>query len=142
MIRDECEAQILDRIDEGSCRLRDGLDLERAKRFEHQRRKGSRTVARIIKWTVGLGVVALLVYTASLITSGVAYGEDKISVVDFSALDATHKQTALQTANNARCTCGCGMGLAQCVATDSTCPVREGNIDRIKTIVRNEVARP
>jgi hypothetical protein len=29
------------------------------------------------------------------------------------------------------------MTLAQCVATDSTCPVREGNIDRIRTMVRD-----
>ena len=29
------------------------------------------------------------------------------------------------------------MTLAQCVATDMTCPVREGNLDRIRTMVRN-----
>ena len=28
------------------------------------------------------------------------------------------------------------MTLAQCVATDSTCPVRETNIERIRTLVR------
>jgi hypothetical protein len=27
--------------------------------------------------------------------------------------------------------------LAQCVATDSTCPVRDGNIDRIRTMVKD-----
>ena len=90
----------------------------------------------------GLAVVALLVYGASQVTSGVAYDENKIAVVSFAELEGAKKQNALQAANNARCTCGCGMTLAQCVATDSTCPVREGNIDRIKTIVRTEVARP
>jgi hypothetical protein len=32
------------------------------------------------------------------------------------------------------------MQLAQCVATDSTCPIRNENIERIKTMVRE--ARP
>jgi hypothetical protein len=68
--------------------------------------------------------------------SGVAYNEDAIKVVDFSALQPAEKRSALQAANNARCTCGCGLGLAQCVATDSTCPIRDSNIDRIKTMVR------
>ena len=49
---------------------------------------------------------------------------------------ASEKRTALEAANSARCTCGCGMTLAQCVSTDSTCPVREGNIGRIRTMVQ------
>ena len=49
--------------------------------------------------------------------------------------DAKQKQTALEAANRARCTCGCGLGLAECVVTDMTCPLREGNITRIKSMV-------
>ena len=67
--------------------------------------------------------------------SNVAYGETEIKVVDFSGLDAKQKRNALEAANAARCTCGCGMTLAQCVATDSTCPVREDNISHIRRIV-------
>ena len=67
---------------------------------------------------------------------GVAYGEREIGVVNFSDLSSSGKRSALKAANLARCTCGCGMTLAQCVATDSTCPVRESNIDRIKTMVK------
>jgi hypothetical protein len=67
--------------------------------------------------------------------STIAYGESEIKVVDFSGLDATQKRGALEAANAARCTCGCGMTLAQCVATDSTCPVREDNIAQIRRIV-------
>ena len=67
--------------------------------------------------------------------SNIAYGEAEIKVVDFSGLDATQKRHALEAANAARCTCGCGMTLAQCVATDSTCPIREDNIDKLKAIV-------
>ena len=74
-------------------------------------------------------------------SSGVAYGEDDIGVVNFSELAPTEKRTALEAANSARCTCGCGMTLAQCVATDMTCPVREDNIQRIRTMVR-EADRP
>jgi len=69
--------------------------------------------------------------------SGVAYNERAIKVVDFSSLTSAQKHTALVAANNARCTCGCGMGLAQCVATDSTCPIREPNIEKIRTMVRD-----
>jgi hypothetical protein len=56
--------------------------------------------------------------------------------VNFSELKSDEKRSALKKANQARCTCGCGMTLAQCVATDSTCPVRDSNIDRIKTLVK------
>jgi hypothetical protein len=88
----------------------------------------------IIRWTIGLGVVALIVFGLSQM-SNVAFDEDDIAVVDFSDLTAEQKQTALEAANTARCNCGCGMTLAQCVATDSTCPVREPNIERIKGMV-------
>jgi len=71
--------------------------------------------------------------------SGVAYNERAIRVVDFSSLSAAQKRTALVTANSARCDCGCGMGLAQCVATDSTCPIREPNIERIRAMVQEAV---
>jgi hypothetical protein len=84
---------------------------------------------------VAIGLVGLLVYGVSQM-SGIAYGESAIGVVSFSSLNSTQKRSALQAANRARCTCGCGMTLAECVATDSTCPVREGNIERIRTLVR------
>ena len=99
------------------------------------RRKKAPPYFKALKWIAAIGVVALVAYGASQM-SGVAYGEDAIRVVDFSDLKSGEKRSALQKANQARCTCGCGMTLAQCVATDSTCPVRDSNIDRIKTMVR------
>jgi hypothetical protein len=84
-------------------------------------------VAAVVVAGVGYGVSQY---------GGIAYGEDAIRVVNFSDLKAADKRRALREANQARCTCGCGMTLAQCVATDSTCPVRENNIERIKTMVR------
>jgi len=92
------------------------------------------------KWVVVIGVLALIGFGVSQMSS-IAYTEREIRVVDFSLLDARQKRTALEAANQARCTCGCGMTLAQCVATDSTCPVREGNIEKIKTMVAR-AARP
>src|SRR5476651_730521 len=86
------------------------------------------------KWIVIAVVVAAIGYGLSQM-SNIAYGEAEIKVVDFSGLDAKQKRSALETANAARCNCGCGMTLAQCVATDSTCPIREGNVDKIKGIV-------
>ena len=82
-----------------------------------------------------LGVLAIVVYVATQL-GGEPYGEDKLTAVNFSELKPAEKRVALRSANQARCTCGCGMTLAQCVATDSTCPVRETNIERIKTMVR------
>jgi hypothetical protein len=104
------------------------------------RRRKAPPYVKAFKWIAVIGVVTLVAYGASQM-SGVAYGEDAIRSVNFSELKAGEKRSALTKANQARCNCGCGMTLAQCVATDSTCPVRESNIDRIKTMVR-EAALP
>ena len=69
----------------------------------------------------------------------VRYTESDIAVVDFSALNPPQKKAALVAANAARCTCRCGLTLAECVVTDSTCPLRSSNIVRIQKMV--EVAR-
>jgi len=99
-------------------------------------RKGRRKRPQWIGWLVAAAVVGATGY-GLLELAGVAYNEDAIRVVDFSSLSAPQKRAALVAANNARCTCGCGMGLAQCVATDSTCPIREPNIEKIKTMVKD-----
>jgi len=96
--------------------------------------------SRLITWIMVAAVVGLIGYGLSQL-SNVAYTAQDIRVVDFSSLDAKQRRSALEAVNQARCNCGCGMTLAQCVATDSTCPVREGNIDRIKAMVR-QAARP
>jgi hypothetical protein len=93
-------------------------------------------VSTATKWIVGLGLIVLLGYVV-LEFGGVAYGEEALSAINFSDLTSSQKRRALKDANQARCTCGCGMTLAQCVATDSTCPIRTSNIDRIKTMVQD-----
>ena len=70
----------------------------------------------------------------------IAFDENDIAVVNFSGLSDDQKQKALEAANAARCTCGCGLGLAQCVSTDPNCPIRDGNIDRIRGMVREAQA--
>ena len=90
--------------------------------------------SKIVKWIIAAAVVGAVGYGVSQM-SNIAYGEAEIKVVDFSGLGAKQKRSALEAANAARCTCGCGMTLAQCVATDSTCPIREGNVDKIKGMV-------
>jgi hypothetical protein len=87
-----------------------------------------------LKWLAVVGLVGLVSYGVSQMSS-IAYTEKDIRAVDFSSLDSRQKKTALEAANGARCTCGCGMTLAQCVATDSTCPLRDGNIVRIQAMV-------
>ena len=101
---------------------------------QHRRRRPS-ALATTLKWAVVLAVTGLIVYGLSQF-AGVAWDEEDIRVVDFSSLSPDAKRTALRQANRARCTCGCGMNMAQCVATDSTCPIRDKNIDAIRAMVR------
>jgi hypothetical protein len=83
---------------------------------------------------VALAAVALIGYGISQM-SNVAYGERQLSMIDFSGLSAAQKQAALEEANEARCPCGCGMTLAQCVATDPNCPQRTDHISLIRQMV-------
>ncbi len=106
-----------------------------ARQSARRKRTGPRYL-KALKWIAGLAVVAVVVYFASQM-DGVAYGERELTAVNFSDLTSNGKRSALKAANLARCTCGCGMTLAQCVATDSTCPVRDSNVERIKTMVRD-----
>ncbi|MSO30519.1 MAG: hypothetical protein EXQ48_06170 [Acidobacteria bacterium] len=110
--------------------------MTRKRAGKEGRRKKSSLITKIVGWGVGLGLVVLLAYGASQM-SGVPYGESALGAVNFSGLDANQKRAALKAANQARCTCGCGLGLAECVATDSTCPIRESNIERIRAMVRD-----
>ena len=105
-----------------------------AKKQAGAKRRAARRSSRLLTWIVAAGAVALVVYGVSQMSS-IAYSDKDLGVVDFSDLNSKEKRTALEVANTARCTCGCGMTLAQCVATDSTCPLRVGNIDRIKGMV-------
>ena len=104
------------------------------KKHAGSRRRAARRSSRLLRWTVAIGVLALIVYGVSQM-SRVAYGERQLAMIDFSDLSAAQKQAVLEEANEARCTCGCGMTLAQCVATDPTCPMRTDHIDRIRAMV-------
>jgi len=105
-----------------------------AKKQARAKRKAARRSSSMLTWIVTAVVAAVVVYGVSQMSS-IAYGEKDLTVVDFSDLGSKQKRTALEAANTAHCTCGCGMTLAQCVATDSTCPLRDGNINRIKGMV-------
>jgi hypothetical protein len=103
---------------------------------QRPRKKKSGGLVLAAKWAAGLGAAGLVVYLLTT-AAPVPYDERAIAVVDFSILDDDQKLEALRAANDARCTCGCGLGLAECVATDSTCPIRLDNIDRIRGMVRD-----
>jgi hypothetical protein len=92
-------------------------------------------------WLVVAVVVGAAGYGLSQMSS-VAFDEDDIKVVNFQGLSNRQKQEALEAANEARCTCGCSLGLAQCVSTDLTCPIRESNVERIKGMVRTALTSP
>jgi hypothetical protein len=104
----------------------------RASQGQERRRTARRM--RAVKWVGAAVVFAAVAYAVSQ-SSGVAYTERDIKAVDFSALNSKQKTTALQAANRASCPCGCGMTLAQCVSTDSTCPIREENVKKIRRMV-------
>jgi len=92
-------------------------------------------------WVIVAVVVGAAGYGLSQMSS-VAFDEDDIKVVNFQGLSNKQKQEALEAANEARCTCGCNLGLAQCVSTDLTCPIRESNVERIKGMVRTALTSP
>jgi hypothetical protein len=107
---------------------------------QSKRPKPRRSAApKLMKWMVAAAVIGAIGYGVSQM-SNIAYGEAEIKVVDLSGLDARQKRGVLETANAARCNCGCGMTLAQCIATDSTCPIRQDNVEKLKTMV-NDAAR-
>jgi hypothetical protein len=106
-----------------------------SKRSRTKPRRRATPLKKIVIWVAAISVAAAFIYVVAE-NSGVPYDERAIAVVDFSSLDAKAKKAALQAANRARCSCSCGMQLAQCVATDSTCPIRADNIEKIKTMVR------
>jgi hypothetical protein len=112
--------------------------LKKTVRDQERRRrnKAAPFYLKVIKWTIGLALAGGVVYVITQ-SAGVPFDERAIGVVNFSDLSPKAKKAALKEANSARCSCGCGLGLAECVSTDKTCPIRESNIERIRTMVRN-----
>ncbi len=108
---------------------------------------------KVLIWIAGVALAVLLGYAVTQMGPGSGsgaslgtgvmqrtgyYTDRDLREVDFSALTGEQKQEVLDQGNEARCTCGCGMSLAQCVATDSTCPLRNSNIERIRSLVQQE----
>lgn len=98
----------------------------------------NRMLRRLKTFAITVGVLAVIagVIYGLAISPTIAYNERDLTDVDFTSLNAEQKRAALVEANADRCTCGCGMALAQCVATDMTCPVRNGNITKIRGMVQ------
>jgi hypothetical protein len=98
----------------------------------------NRLLRRLKSLAITLGVLAALVAIIYGLarSPSVAFNERDLTDIDFTSLNAEQKRAALVEANADRCTCGCGMALAQCVATDMTCPIRSGNITKIRGMVQ------
>jgi hypothetical protein len=86
-------------------------------------------------WVLVLGGLGAIFYGLAN-TTGIAYNDRQLTAIDFTSLTNDQKRTALVEANASRCSCGCGMTLAQCVATDMTCPIRTDNITKIRAMVQ------
>lgn len=98
----------------------------------------NRLIRRVKSVVITVGILAALgglIYGLST-SANIAYNERDLTDIDFTSLNAEQKRAALVEANADRCTCGCGMALAQCVATDMTCPIRSGNITKIRGMVQ------
>ena len=97
-----------------------------------------RVVRRLKSAAIWVGVLAVIggILYGLVNTSHIAYTDRHLTVIDFTSLNADQKNAALVEANEGRCGCGCGMTLAQCVATDMTCPIRTDNITRIRAMVQ------
>ena len=96
--------------------------------------EGTPFYAEALKWSAALAVGAGRYGVSQM--GGVAYGERELGVVNFRTCrraesEARSKQPTSRDAVRLR------HDLAQCVATDSTCPVRDSSIDRIKTMVKD-----
>ena len=98
----------------------------------------NRLVRRAKNIAIILGVLAVVggILYGLASSPSIAYTERHLPDIDFTSLNPEQKRAALVEANADRCTCGCGMALAQCVATDMTCPVRTGNITKIRGMVQ------
>ena len=113
------------------------LDVVKAKaKPKHGvRNRMVRRARAVAVWIVVLGAVGAIFYGLAN-TSGIAYNERQLTAIDFTSLNNDQKHAALVEANTGRCSCGCGMTLAQCVATDMTCPIRTDNITKIRAMVQ------
>jgi hypothetical protein len=110
--------------------------MKNAPRKGDRQRRRAAGGRRAMKWLIIAAVVGLMGFGVTRLSSGVPFDENDIGVVDFSSLTPGQKLGALQAANRARCPCGCGMNVAQCLATDMTCPLRNENIQKVRTMVR------
>ena len=100
-----------------------------------QRARLKRRLKSAAIWLGALAIVGGIFY-GLINTTNIAYNERDLTGIDFTSLNADQKRAALVEANADRCRCGCGMTLAQCVATDMTCPVRTDNITKIRGMVQ------
>jgi len=57
--------------------------------------------------------------------------------VDFSGLTPSQKKEALKRMNMEKCTCGCGMTIAQCRLNDSSCPISKALAAKIVKEMRD-----
>jgi thiol-disulfide isomerase/thioredoxin len=64
---------------------------------------------------------------------------NKIPGVDLSTLSSERRAAALQALNSERCTCGCGLTLAQCRVDDPDCTV---SLPLAQELVKKMAARP
>ena len=110
----------------------------------------SRPGGKAIMVVAGLAIAMLLGYSiaqmggsgagrarssARTLSSAPYYTDANLPEVDFLALNEEQKKAVLDEANTAYCNCGCSLTLAQCVVTDTTCPVRNANIAKIQSEV-------
>lgn len=126
------------------CSCGSGKKYKRCCALEDEQKGVLHWLRRNLKWYGGAVILLVTGYLIFRNSNGgpqeiIYYNDIDIEEVDFSKLGETQKRGVLDKVNKISCTCGCGMTLVQCVAIDSTCPLRSSNIDQIRDLVKEKV---
>lgn len=127
----------------GPCPCGSGKKYKRCCALKEERKGVLHWLRRNLKWIAGAAILLLTGYGIFRSNNGGSqeityYIDTDIEEIDFSKLAEAQKRGVLDKVNKISCTCGCGMTLAQCVAIDSTCPLRSSNIDQIRDLIKEE----
>ncbi|MCI0412298.1 SEC-C domain-containing protein [bacterium] len=128
-----------------ACPCGSGKKYKHCCELSKSRRKSAQLRSRKIwKWSIVVVGSLLILYGMYHIPAGGCrnrnapyYTAANLEEIDFSKLSDEKREKIIDEINSDYCTCGCRLTLAQCVATDKTCPIRSGNI----TLIRNLVSR-
>jgi hypothetical protein len=133
-----------------SCPCGSGKKYKQCCALKESQSWASQPWGKTVIGVVGLAIAILLGYfitqmggsgtsparsNSKTLQSAPYYTDSNLFEVDFSELNEDQTKAVLDDVNGQYCSCGCSLTLAQCVVTDSTCPIRNTNIAKIQSEV-------